>query len=421
MRNAFLRRTAWLVVGLGSLAIGAVAEAQTYTVTRLDGDCTGAADTLYWAFTQANSDGQPSLVEIDPALAGVIFLDCGLEVTEELFFNGTPNVVIDGSSTGTNIIHFHGPRAFHAFRHLYLHGGAGTRGLLIEDGHTVELDEAAIAYNDGPPAPYTNLGAGVLVREGRLSTYRTLFGKNRSPQWGGAIYFENGELDVRESLFHSNGAAVGAGVFAFGDIRSARIDQSLFYRNRATQGGAIHLQASSTGGAMTVVNSTFTENGEASSSSRGGAIDVSNFFWTTRQAIMTVLNSTFVCNSGFYGSTFAGTGPAGATPNLFRASNSIMTGCVGATTPICYGNPDYGGSYNVWNDTSCTGLGTIWTGSFPNTDPRVLPLADNGGFTATHALDPTSPAIGNGNPAICPPVDQRGVARTTCWMGAYEN
>jgi hypothetical protein len=63
-------------------------------------------------------------------------------------------------------------------------------------------------------------------------------------------------------------------------------------------------------------------------------------------------------------------------------------------------------------------------------DPQLGPLADNGGPTWTHALDPASPAIDAGNPAGClgpgdVPLtdDQRGELRPAgdaCDIGAFE-
>lgn len=53
-------------------------------------------------------------------------------------------------------------------------------------------------------------------------------------------------------------------------------------------------------------------------------------------------------------------------------------------------------------------------------DPLLSPLADNGGPNETMALWPGSPAIDAGAPG-CPPIDQRGVARSgNCDIGAYE-
>ena len=55
-------------------------------------------------------------------------------------------------------------------------------------------------------------------------------------------------------------------------------------------------------------------------------------------------------------------------------------------------------------------------------DPGLEPLADNGGPTMTHALVSTSPARDTAANAVCPAIDQRGVARIDglCDVGAFE-
>ena len=72
---------------------------------------------------------------------------------------------------------------------------------------------------------------------------------------------------------------------------------------------------------------------------------------------------------------------------------------------------------NIFGDSNSTGLLT-------NTiigDPRLGPLADNGGPTQTMALLPSSPAINAGNSAIAPATDQRGQTRfANTDIGAYE-
>jgi hypothetical protein len=56
-------------------------------------------------------------------------------------------------------------------------------------------------------------------------------------------------------------------------------------------------------------------------------------------------------------------------------------------------------------------------------DPRLGPLADNGGPTRTHALLLGSPAVDAASTPDCPTTDQRGVSRpqgAACDIGSYE-
>ena len=75
--------------------------------------------------------------------------------------------------------------------------------------------------------------------------------------------------------------------------------------------------------------------------------------------------------------------------------------------------------HNVVQDASCNPVASdVIVG-----DALIEPLADNGGPTSTHALQPTSPAIDAADGAACPATDQRGVARPQgagCDVGAFE-
>ena len=80
------------------------------------------------------------------------------------------------------------------------------------------------------------------------------------------------------------------------------------------------------------------------------------------------------------------------------------------------------GNNIVGDATGCT-FGTqstdrVGSGASP-VDPRLGPLADNGGPTMTHALLDGSPAIDAADQAAAPPVDQRGAPRNPD-IGAYE-
>ena len=83
------------------------------------------------------------------------------------------------------------------------------------------------------------------------------------------------------------------------------------------------------------------------------------------------------------------------------------------------------GGHNLSSDASCKFTGE---GSLNSTNPRLAPLANNGGFTnglvtRTMALQTNSPAIDAGDDNFCPPTDQRGIARPQgmhCDIGAFE-
>ncbi len=85
-------------------------------------------------------------------------------------------------------------------------------------------------------------------------------------------------------------------------------------------------------------------------------------------------------------------------------------------------DPDVSGGYddlghNLVTDVSgSTGFGTVIS-----QDPKLGPLANNGGPTKTYALLKSSPAIDAADNALAPKFDQRGVLRgSRPDIGAYE-
>lgn len=104
--------------------------------------------------------------------------------------------------------------------------------------------------------------------------------------------------------------------------------------------------------------------------------------------------------------------PAAATALLFDHQNGITS--LGSNL-----------SSDAAGGDSGTGPGGFLNGPGDqrNTDPRldVQGLRDNGGLTPTIALQPSSPAINNGNDSYAPPTDQRGLPRVgSSDIGAYE-
>jgi CSLREA domain-containing protein len=99
-------------------------------------------------------------------------------------------------------------------------------------------------------------------------------------------------------------------------------------------------------------------------------------------------------------------------------ANSIIQGPTGSS-PSCLGDITSLG-HNIIERGSC---GTPAEGDQPDTEAAIGPLANNLGFTFTHALMEDSPAI-DGASGDCPAVDQRNLPRPqglACDVGAYES
>lgn len=174
------------------------------------------------------------------------------------------------------------------------------------------------------------------------------------------------------------------------------------------------------GGVVTIVNSTFYGN---STPKQGGVLDAAT--------AVTVTNSTFSHNSAdgnlywlvnqaaapapldevTHGNVMRITGaPTGTVTliNTILADNGEGDGCIGAATD--------GGGNLYWQagDATCPGAAA---------DPRLLPLADNGGPTLTQLPGAGSAAL-QLTATHCPATDQRGFRRPLaggkCDAGAVE-
>jgi CSLREA domain-containing protein len=227
-------------------------------------------------------------------------------------------------------------------------------------------------------------------------------GRLSSDANGGAIYNE-GTLFVSESTFTKNtcDSFQTKGGALHNSDGTVTIYNTTFYSNSATSefsyGGAIY----STGGLLDISNSTFADNlAGGNSEAFGGAI--------YNTSLTTITNSTFSGNTAKAngGAIFSGFGSSLILRNTIVANSPSLNNC--------YGSVSNGGGNLSWPDTSCPGL---------NLDPKLNPLANNGGQTLTMALQANSPAIDAAIIAFCPATDQRGFMRLLlnhCDIGAYE-
>ena len=86
-------------------------------------------------------------------------------------------------------------------------------------------------------------GGGVYFEESNSIVENCLFDRDSAGNAGGAIYFWFGTLQIRNCVFSNNGADRGGGAVYGGLNGMLECNRSLFYKNRAANGGAIYCNA----------------------------------------------------------------------------------------------------------------------------------------------------------------------------------
>lgn len=204
-----------------------------------------------------------------------------------------------------------------------------------------------------------------------------IFGKAGSGS--GALYSEAAPLTLTGTLFANHTTGEHAGGLFLGQKSVAEITNCTFANNRVTGNGAGLFNGAAE---AHFTNCTFS----------GNDADYGPAIFKGQSAVVTLKNTLFANNT---------------TANQYSA-----TSCHEAMT-------DQGGNLQ-WPSTKKSGNpdqpcaeGIVFA------DPKIEPLADNGGFSATFAILTGSAAIGLGTG--CPKTDQRGMPRSEpCDTGAFE-
>ena len=279
-------------------------------------------------------------------------------------------------------------------------------------GGTDENDEAFA--NCSPCSTLSANGGGAVFNGGGAVTLEHVaFHGNgaRGTPVGGAVANGAGTLTMTDVSFEDDGAGLGGGLYVSGGTVSA---DGVTFEDEGGEfgGGAVLLN----GGTTTLVNTTVTGSGFASS--RGGGVQNSH-------GVLTLRNSTLAGN--IRGSLETDAGGFTSVQNTILGagfSDGVDGDCVASGQNTNAGPPtraavsnDLG--HNLDEDGSC---GLTGDGDVSGVDAHVATIADNDGPTRTMALMHGSPAIDGADGAACPSHDQRGVARqtATCDIGAFE-
>ena len=248
-------------------------------------------------------------------------------------------------------------------------------------------------------------GGGMYINSGSPTLSHVSFYDNTvtggGSQGGGLFNGSDGVPSLTDVIF-SNNTSQNAGGGIYNASSGMVLSRVLLNGNSAGSGGGMFNQACS----PSLTNVTFSEN----TSTGNGAGLYNNDH-----------SNPILTNVTIQGNATDGVALGGAMWN-FNQSSPILTNA------IIWGNtPD-----QIWGSATITY--SIIQGGFDGAgnldqDPLLLALADNGGYSETHALDLESPAIDSGTNTNCPALDQRGFIRpidgnldgtATCDMGAYE-
>jgi hypothetical protein len=232
---------------------------------------------------------------------------------------------------------------------------------------------------------------------------------------GGAIWVSPGTFVVNSNgafvddvLIVDNHATGNGGGIAVSSAGTLSINNSTLTNNTSNgDGGAIsaHTASGASNGVifrkLRVRHSTITQN----LANRGGGITLMAGGALVENSIVAENSASSISQSDLFQESFS-------QYTNFDFSSSLIGIAIPPMIPIFVG----GAPYN-WDGT------LLGVPSSP-LDPRLGPLADNGGPTQTHALLPESPALNMGSTVTLATKDQRGQDRNDgngVDMGAYES
>jgi CSLREA domain-containing protein len=282
-----------------------------------------------------------------------------------------------------------------------LGAGAYGGGGMANNGSNPILTNVTFSGNSAGGTTYDGLGGGMFNYGSSPQLTNVTFSQNSTNTYGygGGMYNDNNSSPTLTNVtFSGNTAGLGGGMF--NSNSSPALTEVLFSANNSLKGGGMYNENNSS---PTLTNVTIS--GNTAASQGGGMYNNSN---------PTLINVTFSGNSASDG---GGINNGSGVPTL---TNTIIANSLSGGD--CSGTLNAASAYNLIEGNSC-GLTNGANGNIVGKDPMLDILADNGGFTQTHALLAGSPAINAGTITGCPSTDQRGGKRpqgATCDIGAYE-
>jgi hypothetical protein len=239
---------------------------------------------------------------------------------------------------------------------------------------------------------------------------------------GGIFNTGTGSLNILNSSIRNNLASgtrsYGGGIYGGNFV----ITNSTVSYNSAEPTFGSSASVSAGGGIFgggTIINTTVSNNKSSASNRQYGDKGGGGIYGSGIIRNSTISGNSFICYSGCDSVDYPGDASrySGGIKGFFTISNTI----VAMNGYDISGGVTSEGHNLIGNVGSSSG----WVSSdLLNQDPRLAPLANNGGPTQTQALLLGSLAINAGNNADAPSTDQRGFARImggTIDIGAFES
>lgn len=263
----------------------------------------------------------------------------------------------------------------------------GDGGAISNDaGSTLTLAQCTLSTNRA-------LVGGAIASGGSLELSNCILSGNSAEFDGGGIYSNNGTLAARNCTISDNSAFVAGGMANRG---TATLSACTLSGNRAEKGGGIDNLGTLSLSNCTLSGNSVQDSGYAGASFfafYGGAINNNSANGT-----LTLSNCTLSGNNAENGKDIYN------ERGMVSIGNTILNSGSNRLNGFNTGTSSQG--YNISIDGTGPAMGP---NDRINTNPRLGPLADNGGATLTHALLPGSPAIDAGNSNVS--IDQRGALR----------
>ena len=342
----------------------------------------------------------------DSGAMGDLDITDGLTIeSTSLEQNAAEITIVDGGDTD-RVFHIRGTVSNEVAVRFYdftiqngqARGGTGGGGGILAKYADLFLNRMIIRSNDVLGGDDSDIGGGLLISEGVVPAYivRSQIVENSAHRGGGV--FTSKKLTISDSTLDNNYAVgSGGGITSYGEME---ISNSTISNNGARGAGGISVY-----GKMSLTNVTLSGNRATGgdyygSSGQAAALSIS-YDPPTPADVPILQNCSIAGNKGV---------ESLSTNYHLTIINTVIASTIGKACTLGPGASYLFETNNLSSDDTCN---FVHASDIINADPKLGPLADNGGRTLTHLPQPGSPLINAGLNSNQPELltDQRGMSR----------